>query len=135
MSRFHYLRDPLFVASCTAYGVNRWLLKPHVHSAFLHSHFNDLLLIPCALPPVLLAQRLLGVRRHDQTPQPSEIGLHLLVWSLLFEVLGPRLFIHATGDPLDVAAYLTGGIAAGLLWNAHAPTPSPANNQMPPFSC
>jgi hypothetical protein len=28
-----------------------------VHSAFLHDHFNDLLLIPCALPPLLLLER------------------------------------------------------------------------------
>ena len=123
MPRFRYLADPVFVVSCAAYAVNRWLLKPHVHSTFLHSHFNDLLLIPCALPPVLLAHRLLRLRLHDQPPQPTEIALHLIIWSVLFEVIGPRLVAHATGDPLDVAAYIAGGIVAGLLWRVHPRPP------------
>ncbi len=49
MSRFGYLRDPLFLIAVAGYVLNRWLLKPLVPSPFLHGHFNDLLLIPAAL--------------------------------------------------------------------------------------
>jgi hypothetical protein len=116
VTRFGYLRDRLFQLCCGLYAVNRWLVKPHVHSAFLRNHFNDLLLIPCALPPVLLAQRWLGWRNHDDGPTVGEIALHLLVWSILFEVAGPHIFRWATGDPWDVVAYFAGGILAGLWW-------------------
>src|SRR5436309_1157829 len=117
MRRFRYWADPLCLACCAAYVLNRWLLKAHWHSAFLHGYFNDLLLIPCALPPVLWLQRQLGVREHDRAPQFSEIALHLAVWSILFEVVGPHLMAHATGDPLDVVTYVIGGLAALGWWS------------------
>jgi len=114
---FEYLGDRLFLAGCCLYALNRWILKPHVHSAFLHDHFNDVLLIPCALPVVLWFQRLGKLRSHDAAPTAGEICFHLVVWSLLFEWLRPHLIRHAVGDPWDVVAYIGGGLLAGLWWN------------------
>jgi len=102
--------------SCFLYACNRWILKPRVHSPFLHDHFNDLLLIPCALPPLLLLQRWLRLRLHDRMPTPGEIALYLAVWSILFEIIGPYILPRAVGDPWDVVAYVFGGILAGLWW-------------------
>jgi hypothetical protein len=117
LKSFHYLRDRLFLLACSLYVINRWGLKPRIHSPFLHGYFNDVLLIPCALPPLLLVQRWLGLRRHDQAPTPGEIALNLFVWSILFEVIGPQLTRRATGDPWDVVAYVAGGVLAGLWWH------------------
>jgi hypothetical protein len=116
MRRFLYLRDPLFLVGCAAYAVNRWLIKPHWHTGFFHSHFNDLWLIPCALPPVLWLHRRLGLRAHNAAPQASEIAAHLVFWSILFEWIGPRFVPHTTGDPADVIAYGIGAMLAGLWW-------------------
>jgi len=116
MGRFAYWRDPLFLVGCVAYGVNRWLVKPHVHSGVFHSHFNDFWLIPCALPIILWVHRRLGLRAHDRPPQITEILLHLIFWSALFEWIGPKLVAHTTGDPLDVLAYATGALLAGIWW-------------------
>jgi hypothetical protein len=113
---FRYFADPLCLICTAAYVCNRLLLKPHFHSGFLHGYFNDLLLIPCALPPVLWLQRWLGLRSHDRAPKAAEIGFHLIVWSLLFEVAGPHLFQHAVGDRFDVVAYVAGGVMAWLWW-------------------
>jgi hypothetical protein len=123
---YRFWRDPLFLAGCGLYAVNRWLVKPHVHSPFLHGHFNDLLLIPCALPPVLWLQRHLSLREHDTAPTPGEIAFHLAVWSVLFEVIGPRI-MQVTGDPLDVLAYVAGGLVAGAWWHLTAREKSQAN--------
>ena len=79
MTPFRYLRDPLFLPGCALYALNRFWWKPHFHNAFLHSYFNDLLLIPCALPPVLLAQRWLKLRFHDEPPRAGEIIFQLLI--------------------------------------------------------
>jgi hypothetical protein len=117
LNSFRYLRDGLFMVSCSLYALNRWLVKPRLHSAFLHGHFNDLLLIPCALPPLLLLQRWLKLRRHDQAPTPGEITLYLVVWSILFEVIGPHIMTRTVGDPGDVAAYVAGAVLAGLWWH------------------
>ncbi len=116
MRRFLYLRDPLFLTGCIAYVINRWLVKPHVHTGFFHSYFNDLWLIPCALPPILWLHRRLGLRPHDTAPQISEIISHLIFWSLLFEWIGPKFVPHTIGDPLDVVAYTAGAAVAGLWW-------------------
>jgi len=110
------MRDPLFLVGCASYGFNRWIVKPHVHMGFLHSHFNDCWLIPCALPPILWLHRRLGLRSHDGPPQFWEITLHLAFWSLLFEWIGPRLVPHITGDPFDALAYAIGAAVAGLWW-------------------
>jgi hypothetical protein len=117
MRRFLYLRDPLFLTGCAAYAINRLLIKPHVHTGFFHSHFNDCWLIPCALPPVLWLHRRLGVRLHDCAPRLSEIASHLVFWSVLFEWIGPKLVPHTVGDPADVIAYVAGAVIAGLWWN------------------
>src|SRR5689334_818224 len=89
MTRFGYLRDVLFLGASVSYALNRWWLKPRVASPFLHGHFNDLLLIPAALPVVLWLQRISGLREHDGTPTWPEMLLHLFVWSLVCEWVGP----------------------------------------------
>jgi len=122
MSRFGTLRDPLFLAAVAGYALNRWLLKPLLPSHFLHSHFNDLLLIPAALPVVLWGQRLLGLRKHDLAPSWAEMALHLAVWSVVCEGIGPCWLGFGTADLRDMAAYALGGMAACLWWNRTART-------------
>jgi len=119
VKRFGYFSDRLFLLGCSLYAINRWGLKPRIHSPFLHDHFNDLLLIPCALPLLLWLHRRLNLRSHDQPPSLTEISLHLAVWSVLFEVIGPHIMPHSTGDPWDVIAYVVGGLCAGLWWHRH----------------
>lgn len=119
MKRFGYLRDPLFLTACASYALNRWWLKSHVHSAFLHGQFNDCLLIPCALPLVLWMQRRLDLRRHDDFPSIGEIAFHVAIWSVLCEVIGPHL-MRTTGDARDVLAYAAGGFIAWLWWRWQA---------------
>lgn len=130
MKSFRYLRDGLFLTACFLYALNRWGLKPRVHSAFLHDHFDDLLLIPCALPPLLFMERQLRLRRHDCQPLAAEIALNLVIWSILFEVIGPHLFQRATGDPWDVVAYVVGGLLAGLWWHWRYRAPKPAAHEL-----
>jgi hypothetical protein len=112
---FRYARDPLFLLASLLYLLNRTLLKPHLQIPFLHNYLNDLLLIPCALPLVLLLQRKLQLRKVDAPPRFSEIFFHLIIWSILFEGLAPHL-IHTTSDPYDLLAYGTGGIISWLIW-------------------
>jgi hypothetical protein len=117
VKRFNYVLDPLFLTCCALYAMNRWIIKPHVHAAFFHNWFNDALLIPCALPPLLFVHRWFGLRKQEGPPTAWEIGAHLVGWSLLFEYLGPHLMRHTTGDPWDVVAYGAGAMAAFLVWH------------------
>ena len=114
---FGFWRDRLFIVGCAAYGVTRWVLKPHLHSSFLHSYFNDLWLIQCALPLVLFLHCRLRLRS-TSPPTFLEVAGHLAIWSALFEWWGPKFWPRTTGDPWDVVCYCAGGLAAWLWWNA-----------------
>jgi hypothetical protein len=126
VKQFRYLRDELFLTAATCYGLNRWLIKPWVTSPFLHGQFNDLLLIPTGLPVVLWIQRKANLRTGDVAPTWSEITLHLLVWSVICEFMGPVWLHRGTADPWDVAAYAAGGVVAGIWWN-YRPQSKPKN--------
>jgi hypothetical protein len=115
VKQFRYALDPLCLVCCALYALNRWGIKPHTHVAFLHFWFNDLLLIPCALPLLLQAQRWLKLRQHDDAPTAGEVFGHLALWSVLFELLGPH-FMRVTGDWRDVLAYTVGGVGAYACW-------------------
>jgi len=115
LKRFGYLRDPLFLLGCGLYAANRWIIKPHTQLEFFHDWFNDVLLISCALPPVLLIHERLGLRPGHGRPTFREIAAHWAGWSVLFEWIGPHI-MRTTGDPWDVAAYAVGGLGAYLWW-------------------
>lgn len=81
----------------------------------MHAYFNDLWLIPCALPLLLWLQRRAGLRGHDGLPTRTEVLGTLVLWSVLFEVLGPR-WMPVTGDPWDVVAYGVGAMVSWIWW-------------------
>jgi hypothetical protein len=127
MRGFGYLHDRLFIFSLSAYAFNRlvirphfgWFLQAHWHWLwpFLHSHFDDLLMMPAALPVMLWLQRLLNVRRHDGPPGWGEMFAHLTIWSVMCKVAGPMYLHIGTADPWDVLFFAVGGIGACLWWN------------------
>lgn len=117
MIRFGYLRDPLFLLCVAAYALNRFLLKSILPSPFLHRHFADLLMMPAALPGILWAQRLTGLRLHDFAPTWREMTFHLAIWATICEYVGPIWLHHGTADGWDVLAYAVGGIISCVWWN------------------
>jgi hypothetical protein len=106
VKKFRYLGDGLFL-----------LIKPHVHHGFMHDHFDDVLLLPCALPPLLLAQRWLKLRLSDLPPSAGEIALYWALWTVQCKILGPHITHRATWDPWDILAYAAGGVLAWCWWH------------------
>ncbi len=139
--KFRYLHDHLFIFALAAYALNRLLIRPHLgwffhsHAAwlwpFLHSHFDDLLLMPAALPVILWLQRLLNLRRHDHPPGWLEMFAHLALWSIMCKIVGP-LYLHiGVADPWDLLFFAGGGIAACLWWNRPVPESLSAPQSQP----
>jgi hypothetical protein len=123
MSRFRYAADPLCLTCGFLYLINGLWLRAALGGPFLTGHFNDLLLILCALPPLLWLHRRLGWRGHDRAPELGEVLLHVAVWSVVCEGFGPWVMPYATADLRDVAAYALGGIAAWCGWRLGAGAP------------
>jgi hypothetical protein len=117
VKRYPYLADPLWLGACLLYAVNRGWWREALGLPFFTGQFNDLLLIPCALPVLLWVQRHLGLRGHDRFPEPGEVAFHLVVWSVIAEGIGPQLMPWAVSDLRDVVAYAVGGLLAGLWWH------------------
>jgi hypothetical protein len=90
---FRYCFDHVCLGAAIAYAANRWFLKPVLGPAvpFLHDHLNDVLCIPLFLPPVLYVNYLLGLRPRHRRPTAFEALFHLVVWSVCFEAVAPRL--------------------------------------------
>lgn len=122
MKKFGYVCDPLCTIACAGYVLNRWMLRPlgWAGGPFMRGHFDDLLLIPAALPLLLWLQRRLGLRASDQPPSWREIGLHFAAWSIAAELLAPHFLPRATGDWIDVAAYAAGAVVSGCVWQLNA---------------
>jgi len=101
------------------YGTNRWVLKSHVGGWFIHDYLNDVLCLPLFLPIILKVQAALGIRRHDGVPTALEVLHNWIVFSVVFELVLPRLSMFAsTADPWDSLAYLLGGFAAYAYWHS-----------------
>ena len=118
MRRFLYCRDPLFLIGCAAYALNRWMLKRHLASRFLHGYFNDLWLILCALPPILWLHRRLRLRADDSYPQLSEIALHFAFWWVPVYVHRAEIYAAHGWRSSRCAAYLAGAIVAAIWWRS-----------------
>lgn len=116
MKPFPYAGDRLCRIACGFYIANRWCMPALWKGAFLRGHFNDLLFIPAALPPLLWLQRRLGLRTTDVPPGWSEVGWHLLIWSIAAELVGPLLFPWTTADGWDLVAYAVGATVAAFFW-------------------
>jgi hypothetical protein len=121
--RFRYYADPVCIACLLIYPLNRFYLKPHhIGGWFTHGYLNDVMCLPLFLPMILFGQRVLRLRRHDGYPQWWEIAQHWAIFSVVFEVVLPRMgtTFDTTADPWDVVAYAAGGIAAGAWWHGRS---------------
>ena len=138
MNRFGYLQDKLFQVSLLAYAGNRLFIRPHLagffHShlhwiwPFLHSHLDDLLLIPAALPVVLWIQKVTGLRKHDHPPGWLEMAAHFAVWSVMCKIIGPFWLHIGVADPWDVLFFAAGGAASCFWWNRPVPQHQSSSN-------
>lgn len=109
-------RDPLFWLAVVAYCFSRGLAAVGVAVGFFRNYFNDLLLIPVALPLVLEAHHGLRWRRRGPAPSWQEVVLHAAVWSVVCEGVGPAWLHRGTADPWDVVCYAAGAAPAVLWW-------------------
>lgn len=118
--RFAYCGELIFQIAVVAYFANRFVISSATHSAFLRNYGGDLLLFPCAVPPLFWVRDRMRGDVAGAPPSWFELGLLCVLWSFVFEWLGPIWLRKGTADPLDVLAYAAGAVVCGLVWSAKA---------------
>lgn len=76
--------------------------------------------VPFWLPIVLFITRAVRLRSHDNPPDFYEISFYLLMWSFVFEHVGPsygRYLNYPVADPWDIFYYAIGAVIGGIYWN------------------
>jgi hypothetical protein len=113
---YRFINDPIFIGGWLLYFglyfAQQFLSVP----TWLISYGRDLLLVPCVLPIIVTGLIRLKIRT-SSPPATVEILLALLIWSIMFELLGPKIFDHAVSDGFDILAYCAGGIISALYWH------------------
>ena len=113
----------ILIISLISYLLNRLCLSHGVYSHNLFkSYLGDFLALPIFIPVAATIQSVFGQRRNQAAPCLTEILIYWVVFSLFFEIVAPQLWSHATGDSIDVIAYLLGGVCLWFLegkqiWN------------------
>lgn len=121
-TQFGYMKDRLFWIAVFIYLLNRLILEPVMagRTDFFSSYVNDIICFPFWLPIVLYLTRLVRLRRHDLPPDFFELCFYFLIWSYIFEFVGPMYgsrFNYHVSDPWDIVCYASGCLFAGLYWN------------------
>ena len=116
---FRYLKDPVFVTCLFAYSLNWSLERQSLSPRIAQCYLNDVICIPFWVPIIVQVSRWLGLRGHDSRPNMIEIGIPLMMFAILFEVILPstEMFHNkAIADPYDVQCYVIGALVAHLVW-------------------
>ena len=117
---FRYLLDPLFLFCQLTYWVNWGLEEFSLSPPLMQCYLNDVVCIPFWIPTIVFVARKLGWRNHDRRPDVIEIGIPLIMFAAVFEVILPSTAMFrskAIADPYDVQCYMLGAVAANWLWS------------------
>lgn len=113
----HLLKDPFWMVSIACYAFHKCWQLVSPGSGWMDHYWNDLWMLPCALPMILSLYVVLGLREPTACPTWAEILWHGVLWGLMAEFVGPLLFKHSVGDPWDLLAYAVGGVVFFCRWH------------------
>jgi len=107
------LLKPYFIILCLIYCINKYFQlsfnEDTSSQLFLKNHLNDLLYTPIVLTLCLAIVRVVK-RQPNQLINVYLTGFMSLFFALIFEFIGPKVYIHSVGDWIDVLMYSLGGI-------------------------
>ncbi|XOV71453.1 MAG: hypothetical protein ACFHW5_22565 [Verrucomicrobiota bacterium] len=109
--------DSFWLLSLACYAIHRIWQWASPAPGWMSSYWNDIWMLPCAVPLVIRIYETLNLREPNMHPSLSEIVWHGLLWSFMAEGLAPVWFPSSTADPLDLAAYALGGFMLWLRWH------------------
>jgi hypothetical protein len=107
-----------FLLCSFVYLLNTVLIRSNcgLDCAFTRSYLNDLLLVPVTIPVLFEFFTLVNLREEEGMPKLFEFLPILIIWSLLFEVIGPNFLGMGFGDVVDIGSYFLGAFVSIAVW-------------------
>ncbi|MBC5774553.1 magnesium citrate secondary transporter [Pontibacter sp. KCTC 32443] len=106
----------LFILCLVLFCLNQLLEWQHLYITPLYQYLDDILCMPLVLTITLATERLYFNNYSFVLPLRYILGA-VLLFSICFEVLLPRLSIVYTSDVLDVLSYTLGAVVFHLAIN------------------
>lgn len=98
----------MFISLLIIFVLNQIVGQTPLRLLFIRSYLDDLLCFPIVLTIVILAHRNLRPNNREYVLPVSHIILSVFLFSLLFEVVLPKVHSKFTGDVFDILAYIVG---------------------------
>lgn len=101
----------LALVAAMLYSINRFLMIPQWQDvAFLKDYLGDALALPVYIPLSFYIALRLHLISNDFNLRLTHIIGAVLIFSLVFEGIIPVIDSHSVRDPVDILAYLGGGL-------------------------
>ncbi|EAZ82225.2 hypothetical protein [Algoriphagus machipongonensis] len=102
-------KNPLFIFASLAFWLNQYFEKSlGVFIPFYHSYGDDLMAMPVVFGICLQVMRWIHPSKMELVFTKKQLFIGLLYFSIIFELVLPRVSTTYTADPLDVLCYATG---------------------------
>ena len=110
----HFICLPQLFIGSILYWIHRFfLIFPVYNKSFFRGFFPDYLALVVCIPIFTTSQKWFRLRRKNKIYFFEMLG-YVLLFSIYFEIIGPKYIKTFTGDYLDILAYFLGGITLYL---------------------
>ncbi|MDX1940114.1 MAG: hypothetical protein SFU99_06150 [Saprospiraceae bacterium] len=105
------LRQPAFIVIAIVFAIHQLLQKIlHINLPWLDHYLDPLLCMPILLTLVLAERRHLFYKGNNYQLSLKGIIIAIVILSVLFEIVFPKLTSKFTADWGDAAVYVIGGL-------------------------
>ncbi len=115
-------KHPIFIFASMVFWVNLYLEKSlGIFVPFYHSYGDDLIAMPVVFGICLQLMRWIHPMKGELIFNKKQLVIGLIYFSIVFEIILPRISAVYTADLLDVLCYLIGTLVFHKIMNKPAP--------------
>ena len=117
-------KHPMFIITSMAFWINQYLEKSlEIFLPLYHSYGDDLMAMPVVFGVCLQIMRWIHPMKTELTFTKKQLLIGLIYFSIVFELILPKLSKAYTADPLDLLCYMIGTWVFHKFMNKPAPQP------------
>lgn len=117
-------KHPIFIFASLMFWINQYLEKSlGLFVPFYHAYGDDLMAMPVVFGICLQLMRWVHPAKEELIFSKTNILVGLAYFSIVFEIILPRISEVYTADPLDVLCYALGAWVFMKFMNKPAPQP------------